>query len=383
MKIVDLQVIRFRVRRQHFQNAQLLPDVEAIQSLTKIITDEGAEGYYFGGSGHGDMDGLSLAQAAALEGGFKAQLVGQDPFDREKFWQWFSVANQDDNLVSVVDMTLWDLQARAFGVPIYKMLGACRDKVKAYASTYPNMGTPDDYANHALACKRQGYTHYKIHPYYFWDPVTKKPVPGRPSHIEEDIEVIQAVRAAVGNDMVLSYDPWGTYRTYEEAYRVGRELERHHFIWYEHPMLEYRVATYEKLARELDIPILSPEIAAGGFYTRADWIRRGASDMTRIDVLRGGITGVKKMTAVAEAYGVRCEIHMSGFGNLQILGSTSEDVCEYYERGLLAPGIDYETPPPYLEALGDPMDEQGYVHLPQAPGMGYRIKWDYIEEHRV
>jgi L-alanine-DL-glutamate epimerase-like enolase superfamily enzyme len=383
MKIVDLQVIRFRVRRQHFQNAQLLPDVEAIQSVTKIITDEGAEGYYLGGSGHGDMDGLSPAQAAALEGGFKAQLVGQDPFDREKFWQWFSVANQDDNLVSVIDMTLWDLQARAFGVPIYKMLGACRDKVKAYASTYPNMGTPDDYANHALACKRQGYTHYKIHPYYFWDPVTKKPVPGRPSHIEEDIEVIQAVRAAVGNDMVLSYDPWGTYRTYEEAYRVGRELERQNFIWYEHPMLEYRVATYEKLARELDIPILSPEIAAGGFYTRADWIRRGASDMTRIDVLRGGITGVKKMTAVAEAYGVRCEIHMSGFGNLQILGSTSEDVCEYYERGLLAPGIDYETPPPYLEELGDPMDEQGYVHLPQAPGMGYRIKWDYIEEHRV
>ena len=383
MKIVDLQVIRFRVRRQHFQNAQLLPDVEAIQSVTKIITDEGAEGYYFGGSGHGDMDGLSPAQAAALEGGFKAQLVGQDPFDREKFWQWFSVANQDDNLVSVVDMTLWDLQARAFGVPIYKMLGACRDKVKAYASTYPNMGTPDDYANHALACKCQGYTHYKIHPYYFWDPVTKKPVPGRPSHIEEDIEVIQAVRAAVGNDMVLSYDPWGTYRTYEEAYRVGRELERQNFIWYEHPMLEYRVATYEKLARELDIPILSPEIAAGGFYTRADWIRRGASDMTRIDVLRGGITGVKKMTAVAEAYGVKCEIHMSGFGNLQILGSTSEDVCEYYERGLLAPGIDYETPPPYLEELGDPMDEQGYVHLPQAPGMGYRIKWDYINEHRV
>jgi L-alanine-DL-glutamate epimerase-like enolase superfamily enzyme len=383
MKIVDLQVIRFRVRRQHFQNAQLLPEVEAIQSLTKIITDEGAEGYYLGGSGHGDMDGLSSAQVAALEGGFKAQLVGQDPFDREKFWQWFSVANQDENLVSVIDMALWDLQARAFGVPLYKMLGGCRDKVKAYASTYPNMGTPDDYANHALACKRQGYTHYKIHPYYFWDPATKKPVPGRPSHIEQDIEVCQAVRAAVGNAMVLSFDPWGTYRTYEEAYRVGRELERLNFYWYEHPMLEYRVATYEKLSHELDIPILSPEIAAGGFYTRADWIRRGASDMTRIDVLRGGITGVRKLTAVAEAYGVRCEIHMSGFGNLQVLGSTSEDVCEYYERGLLAPGIDYETPPPYLEALGDPMDEQGYVHLPQAPGMGYRIKWDYINGHRL
>ena len=79
--------------------------------------------------------------------------------------------------------------------------------------------------------------------------------------------------------------------------------------------------------------------------------------MSRIDVLRGGITGVKKMAAVCEAFGVKCEIHMSGFGNLQVLGSTSEDVCEYYERGLLAPGVDYETPPPYLEAIADPMDD--------------------------
>jgi L-alanine-DL-glutamate epimerase-like enolase superfamily enzyme len=164
---------------------------------------------------------------------------------------------------------------------------------------------------------------------------------------------------------------------------VGRELEKLNFYWYEHPMPEYRVSAYEKLCRELDIPILSPEIAAGSLYTRADWILRGASDMSRIDVLRGGITGVKKMAAVCEAYGVKCEIHMSGFANLQILGSTSEDVCEYYERGLLAPGVDYETPPPYLEAIGDPMDAEGYVHLPQEPGMGYRIVWDYIEENRV
>ncbi len=263
------------------------------------------------------------------------------------------------------------------------MLGGCREKVKAYASTYSNMGTPDDYAQHALACKHQGYTHYKIHPYYFWDPVTQKLDPGRPSHIAQDIELCQTVRAAVGNDMVFSFDPWGTYRTYEEAYRVGRELERLSFYWFEHPMLEYRVAAYEKLTRELDIPILSPEIAAGSIYTRADWIHRGASDMSRIDVLRGGITGVKKMTGICEAFGVKCEIHMSGFANLQLLGSTSEDVCEYYERGLLAPGVDYETSPPYLETLGDPMDAQGYVHLPKETGMGYRINWGYIKEHQL
>jgi L-alanine-DL-glutamate epimerase-like enolase superfamily enzyme len=73
---------------------------------------------------------------------------------------------------------------------------------------------------------------------------------------------------------------------------------------------------------------------------------------------------------------------MSGFGNLQILAATSEDTCEYYERGLLAPGVDYETPPPYLEELCDPLDADGYVRVPQAPGMGYKLRWDYVNEMR-
>ena len=383
MKIVDLQVIQFRVPRQHFGNGKLFPPTMGIQSLTKIITDEGTEGYYFGGSGHGDQDGMSQAQISAMVHRIKGMVVGHDPYDREKFWHWMWVANVEENLLSVLDMVLWDLQARTFGVPVYKLLGGCRDRVKAYASTYPNMGTPDEYAEHAFYCKSKGYSHYKIHPYYFWDPIKKQPDPGRPSHIDQDIEVCRAVRARVGDDMVLSFDPWGTYRTYEEAFRVGRELERLNFYWYEHPMSEYRVSAYEKLCRELTIPILSPEIAAGSIYTRADWIMRGASDMSRIDVLRGGITGVKKMVSVCEAYGVKCEIHMSGFANLQMLGATSEDVCEYYEKGLLAPGIDCETSPPYLKEVCDPLDSEGYVRVPQEPGMGYKINWDYIEGNKV
>ena len=383
MRITDIQVIPFKIPRQPFQHGRLLPETTVVQTLTKVLTDEGAEGYYFGGSGHGDADGMSAEQRAVLEGRLKNLVLGHDPFDREKFWHWMWTAQMiPENLMSVLDMALWDLQARAFGVPLYKLLGGCRDKVKAYASTFPNMGSPEVYGQHAAACRKEGYTHYKIHPYYFWDPVTQQPDPGRPSHIEQDIEACRAVRGAVGDDMVLSYDPWGTYRTYEEAYKVGRVLEELNFYWYEHPMPEYRVSSYEKLCRELDIPILSPEIAAGSFYTRADWIQRGASDMSRIDVLRGGVTGVKKMASICEAYGVKCEIHMSGFANLQLLGATSEDVCEYYERGLLAPGVDCNTPPPYLEALGDPLDAEGYVHLPQEPGMGYRINWDYIEANR-
>jgi L-alanine-DL-glutamate epimerase-like enolase superfamily enzyme len=383
MKIVDVQVIPFRVVRTGFRNHKLTAGRTAVQTLTKIITDEGAEGYYLGGHGHGDLDGLLPDERRQLVYSANALLVGQDAFDREKFWHWMWVSKTPENILSTIDMALWDLQARAFDVPVHKLLGGCRDKVKAYASTYPNMGTPDEYAAHALACKAQGYTAYKVHPYYFADPVTFEPVPGRPSHVEMDIEACQAIREAVGDDMVLMFDPWGTYCTYEDALKVGRALEELDFYWYEHPMPEYRVHAYEKLCAELDIPVLSPEIAAGSLYTRADWIRRDASDMSRIDVLRGGITGVKKMVSVCEAYGVRCEIHMAGFGNLQILGATSEDTCEYYERGLLAPGVEYETPEPYLETICDPMDNEGYVCIPQEPGMGYKIVWEYIEENRI
>ncbi|MFA6110705.1 MAG: enolase C-terminal domain-like protein, partial [Candidatus Latescibacterota bacterium] len=244
MKITDLEVIPFRVPRRPYHNGQHFPEVTVTQTLTRIRTDDGAEGYYLGGHGHGDQDGMTPEQINAMQGGIKARVLGQDPFDRERFWHWMWVANVEESLLSVLDMTLWDLQARAFGVPVHKLLGGCRDRVKAYASTYPNMGTPEEYAEHAATCRAQGYRHYKIHPYYFWDPIRREPDPGRPSHIEQDLEVCRAVRARVGDDMVLSFDPWGTYRTYEEAVRVGRVLEELDFYWYEHPMCEYRMAAY-------------------------------------------------------------------------------------------------------------------------------------------
>ena len=137
MKIVDVKVIPFSVPRRTFHAGKLLPESTITQTVTKVITDEGAEGYYFGGSGHGDMDGMSPEQRAVLEGRLKNLVVGHDPFDREKFWHWMWTAHTiPENLMSVLDMALWDLQARLFNLPLYKLLGGCRDKVKAYASTF-------------------------------------------------------------------------------------------------------------------------------------------------------------------------------------------------------------------------------------------------------
>tara|TARA_B110000438_G_scaffold9846_1_gene10056 strand:+ start:1144 stop:2331 length:1188 start_codon:yes stop_codon:yes gene_type:complete len=385
MKISDIKIKSFLTHADRWDQGYALPkpDTQLMQTVLTIETDEGISGHFIGGGTHGDQEGLNNVDQNLILGRIRDLLIGQNPLDREMIWQWLLVAWFPENVASVIDNALWDLAGRMTNLPVYKLMGGARDKVKAYASTYPNIGKPKVYAEHALACKKEGYIAYKIHPHYFWNPETGNPTPGRPSNIKADIETIHLVREAVGPDYVLMYDPWGTYMSIEEAIKVGRELEKLNYYWYEHPMPEYRVESYVRLCRELTIPILSPEIIAGGVFSRADWMLRGASDMTRIDVVRGGITGARKTAVVAEAYGIRCELHMAGWGNLQVMGATSEDTSEYYEKGLLAPGVDYDKTHPYLTNNCDKIDAEGYVHLSQKPGMGYEIEWDYINDNLI
>ena len=55
----------------------------------------------------------------------------------------------------------------------------------------------------------------------------------------------------------------------------------------------------------------------------------------------------------------------------------------YYEKGLLAPGVDYDAPHPYLKSICDKLGPDGYITMPKAPGMGYEIVWDYINDNIV
>jgi L-alanine-DL-glutamate epimerase-like enolase superfamily enzyme len=383
MKITDITITPFTIHVDRFHRGQAQKDTALTQTLTTIHTDEGAVGHYFGGHNHGDQEGLPPENRAIILGRVKGMLVGQDPFDRERIWHWLWGAKIPEAVMGTIDLALWDLAGQVAGRPVYKLLGGCRDKVKAYASTYPNMGMPEEYAAHALACKEQGYQAYKIHPYYYWNPETRENMPARPSYIKWDIEASRLIREAVGPEMTLMFDPWGTYHTYEDALWVGRQLEQLDFHWYEHPMPEHRIDPYIKLCAALDIPVCSPEILEGHVFTRAQWIQRGASDFSRIDVLRGGITGARKTAIVCEAYGVRCEIHMSGIGNLHVIAATHEDTSEYYEHGLLAPGVDYGATLPYLNGSLDALDSEGFVHLPQRAGLGYDINWDYIKANTI
>jgi len=375
MKIADIQVVRFRTTAESYPTrwgyGEPAEPHDVIWSITKVVTDDGLEGY--------NLDRSQAPDNPALHD----LLVGESPLDRERLWQWMEQhPGISETRAGQIDCALWDLYGRMVGLPVHKCLGGCRDKVKAYASTAPNMGDVDLYVQHALDCKARGYKAYKVHAYIYWNPYTWEPAPCLPGFPEADIEVCKAVREAVGDDMVLMLDPYNVY-TYQQALWCGRELEKLGYYWLEHPMIETRIEPYRRLCKELDIAICSPEKLAGGIYSRAEWVLQGASDMCRIDVDFGGITGAYKLASICQAYGIQCEVHWGSWANIQIHGAMPASTCEYFERGLLAPGLDYETPPPYLKAICDPLDDDGNVILPTTSGLGMEFVWDYINDNLV
>jgi L-alanine-DL-glutamate epimerase-like enolase superfamily enzyme len=164
---------------------------------------------------------------------------------------------------------------------------------------------------------------------------------------------------------------------------IGRELEKLGFYWFEEPMDEHSISSYVWLAEQLDIPVVGPETAEGKMFTRAEWILRGASDILRGGVSDlGGITPLIKVAHLAESFGMAMEVHGGGAGNLHVLGAMGIP-GEYYERGLLHPMVDFEVTMPWLRTRIDAIDSDGFIHLPQAPGLGYDIDFDYIEKNAL
>jgi L-alanine-DL-glutamate epimerase-like enolase superfamily enzyme len=378
MKIVDVTTRTFRyqsyVVRDSEGHTHPGDPHKARQQLVTIKTDEGAEGYCFG------------ANPEVIGGLVKPLIVGEDPYDREKIWRHLNEmqrgnrATLTDRVIGVVDQALWDLAGRAAHLPVHKLLGGFRTKVKAYASTMcgdeltGGLSTPQEYADFAVRCVRQGYTAFKIH-------TRMPPIPNTPNP-KEDVAICAAVREAVGPDVALMLDCFHWY-TREEAYYIGKELEKLDYAWLEEPMDEHNVASYVWLAERLVIPVLGPESAEGQLFTRAEWIRQGASDLSRAGVADvGGITPVMKIAHLCEAFGVRLELHSPGAGNLQCLAAMGIP-GEYYERGLLHPFFDYEAQSPWLNHIDDPLDGEGNVVVSTLPGLGQDINWEYIREHAV
>lgn len=373
MKISDIETIAFtynshRTRDEKGHSHPGEPH-ESTATLTHIVTENGPDGYCFGGS----RDANEIA---------KRHLIDEDPLYREALWNQLYRTQRlrgslGDKALSALDCALWDIAGKHAGLPVYKLLGATRDRVPAYASTMVGdddqngLGTATAYADFAADLVDQGFDAVKIHS---WMP----PYDADPDRV---VRLCRAVREKVGPDIDLMLDSHHYYsRT--AAKRIGTALGKLDFRWFEEPMDEHSLSAYEWLTREVDVPIIGPETAEGKMQTRAEWAKRGVADIGRVgtgDV--GGITPAKKTVNLYESFAMECESHGENLPNLHVLCSM-EIPGRYHEYGLLHPNYDYEGYRPWLNSYPHP-DEDGIVHIPDVPGLGYDINWGYIDDHRI
>jgi L-alanine-DL-glutamate epimerase-like enolase superfamily enzyme len=355
------------------------PERDAKSALLTIVCDEGTKGYTIASPTDVPEDLLAAF--------VRPVLIGEDPMRIEKLWQGLykwqrgSSGRLTDRVLCAVELALWDLVGRITRQPVWKLLGGYHEKILAYGSTMcgddleNGLKTPEDYGRFAeWLVKERGYKAVKLHT---WMP----PIPGAPN-VKMDHAACAAVREAVGPDIPLMLDPNHWYSRTDTLW-LGQRLEELGFLWMEEPMEEASISSYQWLSSNLTrLNILGPESMAGKHWTRAEWAAKGACDMLRTGVWDvGGIGPSMKIAHLAESFGMSCELHGTGAGNLAVCAAIRN--TNFYERGLLHPFIDYDQPPAYLRRIDDEMDREGYVHLRPEPGLGQDINFDYIEANRV
>lgn len=299
-------------------------------------------------------------------------VLGRRVTEREAIWHELWTIDRHLTFFPVylpgpVDVALWDIASQAAGLPLYQFIGECRNSLPVYASSL-FMEKPEAYTQEMLQYRSRGFPAYKAHP----------PGPWR-----TDMKIHQTLREAAGADYVLMTDPVSDY-SLEEAIRVGRDLEKLNYHWFEEPFRDFELSKYAKLCTALDIPVAGTETTRGGPWGVAQAIAFNAVDIVRADVSwKTGITGTLKIAHLAEAHGLRCEIHCTTMGFMDIANlhvSCSIRNCEYFE--LLVPEEPFRFP------MKDPYPIcNGVAHVPQKPGIGIELDWDLIDqtcvEHKV
>jgi L-alanine-DL-glutamate epimerase-like enolase superfamily enzyme len=330
-----------------------------------VVTAGGIEGNYTLGRRywHPNWSNLGWLDFA------KRTLIGKSALDLPKLTsQWEPEMRRvgQQSYASAIDNCLWDILGKAVKLPVYRILGAYRDKVPAYASSQHHAKV-EDFVDEVQKIKAQGFTAYKIHP----------PSPNGGHDYKLDIEVAKAVRMAAGDKFLLLNDPVGVY-TREEAIKVGRVLEDLDYVGYEDPIPTTDIEGLAQLCQALDIPVHIGEFIFSP-YSYAEYIRRGAVDVVRFIVDNiGGITGGMKVAHMAECFGLECAPHN--------WGETFDHAVHFHCELAMPNNVWFEMTVPM--GTGDRpymkdnfrIEKDGCVHAPTKPGLGYEIDRDAMDK---
>jgi D-galactarolactone cycloisomerase len=364
MKITDVKTIRLRAEipteGQVFSRSGVRNTRSA--TLVQVETDEGITGI---GSCSGNGELLEFIIARVL----KPLIVGTDPTDIEAVWEKAYVRGGHKEFgtrgigvvaLSGIDIALWDILGKARGVPLYQLLGGkCRDRVPVYATAlYPE--EPAKVAARARAFADQGFHGVKIKVGF---------------DLDQDIRIVRAVRRELGKDFVVMTDANQGY-TLDVALKAAAGFADAGAFWLEEPLFVEDVEGHAALRERGMVPIAVGE----NLHTCAafrDFVVSGAVDFLQPDVARaGGISEIKKITAMASKHRVPVSFHTWGDGVALAasvhLASALPD-CIVME-------LDYTYNPLREELLREPFKVQdGFLTPPEKPGLGIELNAEALE----
>jgi L-rhamnonate dehydratase len=374
MKITDVEAV---VLRQPAVD-EGIADGSQDDLVVLVHTDEGITGI-------GEVDSAPDAVAAlvnapashAIANSLRELLIGEDPLDVERLWDkmyrgviYIGRRGIAIHAISGVDIALWDLKGKALGKPVSELIGTPRhERIRAYASRLmPD--TTEEVTEAVAELREHGFTAVKLG----WGPLGHDP--------EHDVRLAAAAREAGGDDVEILIDAGLGYGAdAATAIRVARGLEQLGVYWLEEPFEPDEYEAYAELADTVDITVAAGEQDATRWGFR-ELIERGHVDLIQPDVTRcGGITELLRIAMLAQEHGVAVVPHAWKSGIIKAASLHVNAVLPdalFQEYCVADTEINTKLTQQLLE-----IDEDGYVAVPTAPGLGIDLDEDVFSSLRV
>ena len=343
--------------------------------FVEIVTDSGLTGW-----GEAVLEGHCRAVLACVEE-YRDYLIGKDPARIEDIWStiyragFYRGGGVMMSALSGIDQALWDIKGKSLGVPVYELLGgACRDRMKVYS--WIGGDRPSDTGAAAKAKMDEGFSAVKM------NATEELQMVDSYEKVDAVLERVAAIREACGPHFGIAIDFHG--RVHKPMAKVlAKKLEPFNPMFIEEPVLSEHMELFKEIAACCDIPIATGE----RLFTKYDFKRLltlGGVDIVQPDLSHaGGISEVRKIAAMAEAYDVALAPHCP-LGPIALAACLQIDAVSYnaviQEQSM---GIHYNVGKSVLDYVLNKHDfafTDGFAALPRLPGLGVDVNRKLVVE---
>ncbi len=356
-------------------------------TLVKVETDAGLHGW----GEATNWPGSPLIEAACEYVG--QYVVGMDARRIDYVWtklyrdmHWLGQAGPLISAISAIDIALWDIKGKALGAPVYELLGgAYRDRIRLYANYWFTEGghTPGDYAKQAQNVVKAGFGGLKLDPFAHVNYAYGNDLSDTGDLTEGQkrlaLDVVAAVAEAVGPEIAIAIETHA-FLNGPTAVEMAERLATLDFVcmWYEEPALPEHPDAIADIRRKISLPVCVGERLHSRFMAKRVLDLR-AADILMPDITRcGGISEMRKIATLAEAYNVPVAPHNPN-GPISTIASAHvmATVPNFYRQEFMFNDVPWRD-----DCLSEPLPiKDGFFILPERPGLGFDIDESVLRDH--